>query len=263
VAVVNTTFNSAELSWTSNGNATSWVISITGAGVTRYDTVTTNPYTITNLYANQQYSVMVMSLCGNGAVESGWSDAVTFTTDICTPVGEVTVNGITATTATVNWQPVAGSMGYKLFYGFPGFLDAEALTAEVGATATNYTITGLSAETDYEVYVLNRCTETLYSSVTANDRVSFHTLAGNGIYDVESGTLTLYPNPATDVVTLSVSGFDGEVMVEIVDMNGRVSGQWTVTSGQWNFDVSELAQGAYFVRVTGEHQTAVRKLIVK
>ncbi|MBR4230447.1 MAG: T9SS type A sorting domain-containing protein, partial [Bacteroidales bacterium] len=28
-------------------------------------------------------------------------------------------------------------------------------------------------------------------------------------------------------------------------------------------DVSTLAQGAYFVRVTGERQTAVRKLIVR
>ncbi|MBR6292926.1 MAG: fibronectin type III domain-containing protein, partial [Bacteroidales bacterium] len=51
LAVVNTAFNSAELSWTSTGNATSWVVSIAGAGATRYDTVSTNPYTVTGLYA--------------------------------------------------------------------------------------------------------------------------------------------------------------------------------------------------------------------
>ena len=263
LAVVNTTFSSAELSWTSNGNATSWIISITGAGATRYDTVNTNPYTITNLYADQQYSVMVMAVCGNGAAESGWSDAITFTTDICTPVSNVTVDNITASSATVNWQAVAGSMGYKLFYGFPGFYDTEAQTAEVGANSTNYTITGLAAETAYEVYVLNRCTETLYSNVTANDRVGFSTIAGNGIYDVENGTLTLYPNPASEVVTLTVTGFDGEVNVEIVDMNGKRVSSLRTQNSELQIDLGQIATGAYFVRVTGEHQTAVRKLIVK
>ena len=263
LAVVNTTFNSAELSWTSTGNATSWVISITGAGVTRYDTVTTNPYTVTGLYADQQYSVMVMAVCGGGAAESGWSDAVTFTTDICTPVSNVTVDNITASSATVNWNAVAGSMGYKLFYGFPGFYDTEAQTAEVGANSTNYTITGLAAETAYEVYVLNRCTETLYSNVTANDRVGFSTIAGNGIYDVETGTLTLYPNPASTTVTLTVTGFDGEVEVEIVDMNGKRVSALRTQNSELQIDLGQIATGAYFVRVTGEHQTAVRKLIVK
>ena len=108
----------------------------------------------------------------------------------------------------------------------------------------------------------NRCTEILYSNVTANDRVSF-TTGSNGIYDVESGTLTLYPNPASEKVTVTVTGFEGQVEVEIVDMNGRVSGKWRVENGELTVNVSEMAQGAYFVRVTGDTQTAVRKLIVK
>ena len=84
-----------------------------------------------------------------------------------------------------------------------------------------------------------------------------------GIYDVESGTLTLYPNPASTSVTVTVSGMDGEVTVEIVDLNGRASGKWTVDSGKVELDLSGMAQGAYFVRVTGERQTVVRKLIVR
>ena len=224
--------------------------------------MTTNPYTITNLYADQQYSVMVMAVCGGGAAESGWSDPITFTTDVCAPVAGVNVTTVTATTATIGWQPVQGSMGYKLFYGHPGFYDSEALTAEVSATANSHTITGLAGETDYEVYVLNRCTETLYSNVTADDRIAFHTTA-NGIYDVESGTLTLYPNPAREVVTLTVSGFDGEVEVEIVDMNGKRVSALRTQNSELQIDLGQVAVGAYFVRVTGEHQTAVRKLIVK
>ena len=72
---------------------------------------------------------------------------------------------------------------------------------------------------DLELYVLNRCTETLYSNVTADDRVPFTTLSSSeGIYDVESGTLTLYPNPASEKVTMTVTGFDGAVEQAVPDI---------------------------------------------
>jgi hypothetical protein len=52
-------------------------------------------------------------------------------------------------------------------------------------------------------------------------------------------------------------------MVEVVDMNGRTVSRQTTANHQLSIDVSNLAQGAYFVRVTGDRQTAVRKLIVR
>ena len=207
---------------------------------------------------------MVMALCGGGVVQSSWSEPLSFTTDVCTPVSGVTVTDTTATSVKVNWNAVNGSMGYKLYYGAPGFYEEEAATAEAAATATSYTITGLNPETPYEVYVRNRCTETLYSNITANDRVPFTTLSSSeGIYDVESGTLTLYPNPASEKVTMTVTGFEGTVEVEIVDMNGRRVAGYTTMDSELTINVSDLAQGAYFVRVTGDNHTAVRKLIVK
>ena len=46
-------------------------------------------------------------------------------------------------------------------------------------------------------------------------------------------------------------------------MNGRETGKWNVENGKLTIDVSELAQGAYFVRITGEQVNAIRKLIVR
>ena len=68
---------------------------------------------------------------------------------------------------------------------------------------------------------------------------------------------------AGDKVTLTVTGFEGQVEVEIVDMNGRRVASYVTNDGELTVNVSEMAQGAYFVRVTGDSQTAVRKLIVK
>ena len=46
-------------------------------------------------------------------------------------------------------------------------------------------------------------------------------------------------------------------------MNGRVNGEWRVENDEITLDLTGYAQGAYFVRITGEQQNAIRKLIVK
>lgn len=265
VTIQATGYTNATIGWTATGDETAWGIHVYNNVYNFTYTATTNPYTVTDLISGVTYNVEVRALCGqNNDIEGDWSAAEQFTTDICEPVSGINVTEITANSATVNWQPAQGSIGYKVFYGHPAFYDNEATTAEVAAGDNSYIITGLAPETDYEVYVRNRCTETLYSNITASDRMGFTTNSGGeGIYDVVTGTLTLFPNPANSQVTLTVSGFDGAVEVEIVDMNGRVSGNWQLAAGDWQLDISALSQGAYFVRVTGERQTAVRKLIVR
>ncbi|MBR1767020.1 MAG: choice-of-anchor J domain-containing protein [Bacteroidales bacterium] len=84
----------------------------------------------------------------------------------------------------------------------------------------------------------------------------------NGV-DAESA-LNVYPNPASTMVSVSAEGIEGNATVQVVDLNGRVMMQQQGNGAQsFRFDVSSLARGAYFVRLTGENASAVRKLIVK
>lgn len=83
------------------------------------------------------------------------------------------------------------------------------------------------------------------------------------IDEVETSALSLYPNPASQMVSISAEGVEGNVNVQIVDMNGRVMMEQQGNAQSFRFDVSSLAQGAYFVRMTGENINAVRKLVVK
>ena len=104
-------------------------------------------------------------------------------------------------------------------------------------------------------------------TVTANATYTA-TFAANGtqgIEDVEGAAISLYPNPASSTVTLS--GIEGAAKVTVVDMNGREVYK-TQTLGNsatqsLTIDVSGMAQGAYFVRITGERVNAIRKLIVR
>ena len=84
-----------------------------------------------------------------------------------------------------------------------------------------------------------------------------------GIDEVVASAVSVSPNPATGMVTVRAEGIEGRVNVEIVDLNGRTVMQQQGNAASYRFDVSNLAAGAYFVRLTGENTSAVKKLIVK
>lgn len=81
-----------------------------------------------------------------------------------------------------------------------------------------------------------------------------------GIDDVNAESLTLYPNPATDKVT--VVGIE-QAEVTVTDIAGRTVLVRTFVDGNNIIDVSSLAPGTYFVRIATDGDTAVRKLIVR
>ena len=85
-----------------------------------------------------------------------------------------------------------------------------------------------------------------------------------GINGVEfDGSLSIYPNPASTMVTLSVSEQMAGSTVNIVDVNGRVVMSEVLNAQTLTMNLSDMAKGAYFVRITGEETTVVRKLIVE
>ena len=69
--------------------------------------------------------------------------------------------------------------------------------------------------------------------------------------------ITLYPNPASDRVTLEGVGKEAKVLV--INSVGKVVKLLDNVSGSVTFSVEDLPKGIYFVRVG----TAVRKLVVE
>ena len=252
--------SSVTLGWSASGNATSYALRVSGAGNDWYDTVSGTTATVTGLYANTLFVAIVRALCLPGVVESDWSEPIQFTTDECQPVQGITVGEITATSALISWASAPGSSGYTVEWGPEGWTNIND-AAMAAVSVNSYNITDLEPDSPYDLFVINNCSPTQQS--VNNQRVSFRTAHGQGIADIEGGSVTLAPNPASSRVSISLGGFGGVVKVELVDVNGRVRDKWSVTSGQLTVDLGGYAQGAYFVRVTGERQTAVRKLIVR
>ena len=95
--------NSAQLSWTENGEAEAWVVAYkTGDEDFEEVDADANPYVLEGLTPETEYIVKVRPVCDDEAIK--WSDVETFTTDVACPAPtELTATGITAESAFLGW----------------------------------------------------------------------------------------------------------------------------------------------------------------
>ena len=195
-----TTAHTATLHWTNGAEGqNAWQIAYSTTAdfdpstVTPVD-VTTNPATISGLSNNnnagQIYYAYVRANCGNGDY-SAWSTAkATFNTlaGNQAPTG-LTVNSITSTSAVLTWTGVATNdlhASYELYYSEENTAPtAEPLTTISVTAGETYTLTGLTAETEYYVWVRDNCGADGKSTWTALTGGSFTTLAACSVDDVD------------------------------------------------------------------------------
>jgi hypothetical protein len=86
--------------------------------------------------------------------------------------------------------------------------------------------------------------------------------AGLGIYTNESGALTMYPNPVSDILFIGIQDRNIQT-ISIVDVSGRIIlqqrvGEETLTS----VDVSEINNGLYTVIVKGQDVQSVTRVAI-
>lgn len=124
----------------------------------------------------------------------------------------------------------------------------------------NVDLSQYAGQTIYIAFRHHNVTDMFYLDI---DDIKISTESVQGIDDVMGVSLNLYPNPATTTVTIEAENFEGNATAQLVDLNGRVVMEQSSNGGRFTFDVSEVARGAYFVRMTGANINAVRKLIVK
>ncbi|MCR5445301.1 MAG: fibronectin type III domain-containing protein, partial [Bacteroidales bacterium] len=245
LTVSDNNYDGATISWTPGESETQWEVNITCTSPYFDQTYTVNgtpQLIVDDLSEGVNYHVAVRSICSN-EFYSEWSDAVPLNTLSCDVVTDLTKTSVTATTATITWT-ATGADKYEVDYGDQGHTDGYGTIVE--ATTNTITLTNLEPESIYDIYVRQYCTETHYSQWSAMLRI---TTSSEGIADVESANVTLFPNPASQMVT--IDGIEGEATISVVDMNGREVFS-TNANETLTIDLTGYAKGAYFVRITGE-----------
>ena len=248
----NLTANTVTVSWT--GSAPQYEIEISGGSQTITETVTTNSFSTEALTPETSYSVKVRAICENG-LTSDWSVPVGFTTP--QPECDVPLNVRTtasATSVTVTW------IGYATEYDV--IVSGGDMPVQRTVTTNSCTIDGLTPSSTYNVKVRAKC-DGQYTEWT--EPVTFYTTEGGAVNDPagERLAVSVYPNPATNQVTVSVEGIGGKAEVRVVDMSGRTVISSSLDDNSVQLNVSRLAAGTYFIRIYGEGVSSVRKLIVK
>lgn len=254
-------FTSAHIAWTPAGGENTWQVHLFDDA--SYDTLITTSATTVDMDDMPQgwtYYVQVRPLCGDdNEIEGPWSDTTAFTTQTCEAPTDISAT-TTATTATISWTASPNSNGvYRINYGYTNFVSGEGTIVTV--SGTSYTISDLEPETDYDVYIESVCEDGVTSVWSTLH--SFTTDVRTGIADIDDANgVTLYPNPTGNRVTVSVENLTGEAAISIIDMNGCEVMHSTMNDCTKTLDVSHLSKGAYFLRLTGEHLSVIRKLMV-
>lgn len=147
-----------------------------------------------------------------------------------------------------------------------------AIVLDAGAGFTNYLWnTGSEAQTiqvtgsaltpgtyNYSVVVTgaNGCSNT--------DTVAVEVKSCIGIEESAAYSFRITPNPSEGIFTItSTASIGGDVMIEIVDLDGRVvfsAAEQGLTSKTINLDV---ANGMYFMRVQAAGKTTIQKIVIQ
>ena len=209
---------------------------------------------VPNATTGKSYKVLVTNASGCTKMSSTVSITVN-----ALPAATVTAGGPT-TFCNGDSVVLQANTGTGLVYQW-----IKGATNIAGATANKY---AAKTQGTYKVKVTNAngCTKTSSPavSVTVNCRQ-------DGTEELAASSLDIFPNPgngAFNLIYQSTVSSDGEVMMEVLDVTGRIvlSRQISLEGGTLKYinDASDLLpSGVYLVRVTEDDQSLVKKLIVE
>ena len=187
---------------------------------TQVDDQTGMSYTITGLSLETEYEVQVRAT--NSVGDSGWSSSEAATTTSTVPYAPdaPAVTVLSPSSVSVTWSAPSDDggetiTGYDLQYRETGTTDWTQVSDETG---TSYTITGLSAGTEYEVQV--RATNSLGDSDWSTSGTATTTTR---IPDAPDA-LTITAGSATLEISWSEPAEDGGVAITSYDLQYRETG---------------------------------------
>ena len=226
--------------------------SVTGTGTG--NTFTAN---LTNLTPNTSYTYKAF-ITFNGTTVEG--SEMTFTTmpedtpEPCnTPTG-LTVSSVTDESITITWNADANVSSWNIQYSAAG-----GTLNSASSNTNSYTLNGLTPETTYTIQVQANCGDGNLSewstSVTGTTTV--------GIDSWLSNSVSLYPNPTREYIDIRVDGDLNVTMMEVYDVYGKLINTVNVIDNPTRINVSSLANGMYFVRVTTEEGSVTKTFAKK
>ena len=184
-----------------------------------------------------------------------------------------------------NWIPV-GQKGFTSDGAFGGSLAFSPIDGQLyvayGANACFDNATVMKFNGTKWVYVGQRCfssedahyTSLAFSPLDGQPYVVFQDVGYSnkatvmkydsvmvGINEQQESRLSLYPNPASAIITIETTDIPTRSLLSISDINGQQLITRQLTQPKTTLDISSLPQDIYFVRLTSDKSVATGKFI--
>ncbi|WP_346882492.1 fibronectin type III domain-containing protein [uncultured Algibacter sp.] len=268
----NVTATSADLSWTPGDTETLWNVELvdtsTGGSQTMVPTqsgLTTASYSATSLTTNVTYLFYVQADCGATDGTSEWLGPYGFVpNEPCNAPTNIMTTSITSTSVDLTWDQESTALnGYTVFIfnqGDDQFFDFQVDdTTITDQTITTASFTGLTANTNYDVYIRSNCDSANFRFSDFSSPITFSTstLSSDSF---EKGAFKLYPNPIADLLTIETN-YDIEQFSILNSL-----GQEVITSNKLNnnqINISDLKSGLYFVKLKADNKQKILRVIKK
>lgn len=137
-----------------------------------------------------------------------------------------------------------------------GFEESETVSYKLYRAATGETY-DLNVEYDFS---MENVSGAFYNGSFAAIRVITMGITGVGTFN--GGSIEMYPNPANNMVYISLNNDYTDAIVVIYDIEGRAV-IIQALNGQAELNISSLDAGIYFVKFSSETTNEIRKLVIK
>jgi len=234
--------------WKESSALSYTVVNVTG------ETLTHN---LNGLTPSTQYTYRAF-MTYNGLTYYG--DVVTFTTlpedtpEPCDVPSSLTASNITKESFDVSWNENVNVNSWNIRYR-----PQNGQWISATSSTNQYSVSGLAAETSYEVQVQADCGDNNLSEWS--DLLTVTTLV-DGLNSYLLNSIAIFPNPANDYVMVQSSRFNVQ-SVEVIDVYGKVINTVNVVDNPTRINVSCLANGMYFVRVTTDAGSVTKTFVKK
>ena len=215
--------------------------------------------TLSNLTPNTSYTFKAF-ITFNGQTVTG--SEMTFTTlpqgvDPCNVPTGLHTTDIQNESIAIAWDANPNANSWNIQYRQVGGSWSSATS-----NTNSYVITGLTGLTNYEIQVQANCGGGNVSDWSAS--VTEQT-TNVGIEDHLFNSVVLFPNPAKEYVDIRIDGNLNVSSMEVYDVYGKLINTVGVcdTPVQTRINVSNLANGMYFVRVTTEAGVVTKQFVKK
>jgi len=146
-------------------------------------------------------------------------------------------------------------------------LGLTGLQAQTSVNATGTNASGSGGTVSYSVGQVVYTTNTGASgSVAQGVQQPFEISVVTGLEEAKGINLsvTAYPNPTTDYLTLSISEFEiSNLTYQLYDISGKLLQSEKITGNQTNIVMSNLVPANYFVKVIAGNQLIKEFKIIK